>query len=175
METYNTQICYTWMGSPVGRLLLVADEDGLLEISFAEGRTAPVVHPSWIELPETRGRALLREPVRQLDAFFAGKLRDFDLPLKPRGTAFQQRVWRLLREIPFGETISYGELARRTGNPAASRAVGLANGSNPIAIVIPCHRVIGSNGKLTGYGGGLENKRWLIDFERGQLFYSAST
>jgi methylated-DNA-[protein]-cysteine S-methyltransferase len=170
METCYTQTCYTWIPSPVGRLLLVADESGLLEIAFAEGRTAPVVDPAWIN-----GGALLREPVRQLDAFFAGQLRDFDLPLKPEGTAFQQRVWKLLREIPFGETISYGELARRAGNPAASRAVGLANGSNPIAIVIPCHRVIGSNGKLTGYGGGLQNKRWLIDFERSQLFYSAST
>ena len=153
------------MESPVGRLLLAADEDGLLEIAFAEGRTAPVVHQAW-----TCGGALLREPARQLQAFFAGEHRDFDLPLKPRGTAFQQRVWKLLREIPYGETISYGELARRAGNPAASRAVGFANGSNPIAIVIPCHRVIGSNGKLTGYGGGLENKRWLIEFERGQLF-----
>jgi methylated-DNA-[protein]-cysteine S-methyltransferase len=152
---------YTWVESPVGRLLLVADEDGLREIAFAGGRTAPVVDPSW-----TSGGALLREPVRQLQAFFAGELRDFDLPLNPQGTAFQRRVWKLLREIPFGETISYGELARRAGNPAASRAVGLANGSNPISIVVPCHRVIGSNGKLTGYGGGLENKRWLIDFER---------
>jgi methylated-DNA-[protein]-cysteine S-methyltransferase len=153
------------MESPVGKLLLVTDEEGLLEIAFAEGRTTPIVNPSW-----TCGGALLREPVRQLDAFFAGELRDFDLQLKPRGTGFQQRVWSLLREIPFGETISYGELARRAGNPAASRAVGLANGSNPISIVIPCHRVIGSNGKLTGYGGGLPNKRWLIDFERNQLF-----
>jgi methylated-DNA-[protein]-cysteine S-methyltransferase len=170
METCYDQTYYTWIESPVGQLLLVADEGGLLEIAFAEGRTAPVVDPAWIN-----GGALLREPVRQLDAFFAGQLRDFDLPLKPEGTAFQQRVWKLLREIPFGETISYGELARRAGNPAASRAVGLANGSNPIAIVIPCHRVIGSNGKLTGYGGGLQNKRWLIDFERSQLFYSAST
>jgi methylated-DNA-[protein]-cysteine S-methyltransferase len=152
------------MESPVGRLLLAADEGGLLEIAFAEGRTPPVVDPSW-----TRGGGWLREPVRQLEAFFAGQLRDFDLPLQPRGTAFQQRVWNLLLEIPFGETISYGELARRAGNPAASRAVGLANGSNPIAIVVPCHRVIGSNGKLTGYGGGLDNKRWLIDFERNQL------
>ncbi len=154
----------------MGRLLLVADEDGLLEIAFAGGRTEPVLNPAW-----TLGGPPLREPVRQLHAFFGGELRDFDLPLKPRGTAFQQRVWELLRGIPFGETISYGELARRAGNPAASRAVGLANGSNPISIVIPCHRVIGSNGKLTGYGGGLENKRWLIDFERSQLFYSAST
>jgi len=155
---------YTWMESPVGKLLLVADDEGLLETAFAEGRSAPVIDPAW-----GSAGAALHEPVRQLQAFFAGELRDFDLPLKPRGTAFQQRVWELLREIPFGETISYGELARRVGNPAASRAVGLANGSNPIAIVIPCHRVIGSNGKLTGYGGGLENKRWLLDFERSQL------
>ena len=151
------------MESPLGALLLVADEEGLREVAFATGRTAPAVDPRW-----SNGGTALGEPVRQLEAFFAGELRDFDLALKPRGTPFQQRVWSLLREIPFGETISYGELARRMGNPAASRAVGLANGSNPIAIVIPCHRVIGSNGKLTGYGGGLDNKRWLIDFERGQ-------
>jgi methylated-DNA-[protein]-cysteine S-methyltransferase len=151
------------MESPLGRLLLVADEEGLLEVAFADGRTPPVVDPSWCD-----GGPALTEPIRQLEAFFSGELRDFSLRLKPRGTTFQQRVWSLLCEIPFGDTISYGELARRVGNPAASRAVGLANGSNPIAIVIPCHRVIGSNGKLTGYGGGLDNKRWLIDFERSQ-------
>jgi methylated-DNA-[protein]-cysteine S-methyltransferase len=153
------------MESPLGKLLLVADESGLLELAFAQGRTPPVVDPEWDE-----GGPFLEEPLRQLRAFFAGELRDFDLRLQPQGTQFQQRVWQLLCEIPYGETISYGELAKRAGNPAASRAVGLANGSNPIAIVIPCHRVIGSNGKLTGYGGGLDNKRWLLDFERGQLF-----
>lgn len=153
------------MESPLGKLLLVADEEGLTELAFAKGKTPPVVDRSW-----TSGGGALSEPLRQLEAFFAGELRDFDLALKPEGTAFQQRVWKLLRDIPFGETISYGELARRVGNPAASRAVGLANGSNPIAIVIPCHRVIGSNGKLTGYGGGLDNKRWLLDFEQRQLF-----
>jgi methylated-DNA-[protein]-cysteine S-methyltransferase len=150
---------YKWMESPVGKLLLVADEQGLIEVAFAKGRTSPEIDG-----------APLREPARQLRAFFAGELRDFDVPLTPRGTAFQQRVWQALCEIPYGETISYGEMARRVGNPAASRAVGLANGANPIAIVIPCHRVIGSNGKLTGYGGGLDNKRWLLDFERDQLF-----
>jgi methylated-DNA-[protein]-cysteine S-methyltransferase len=158
------ETCFTWMESPLGKLLLAADDDGLIELAFDKGRTAPVVDPSW-----NCGGAALREPVRQLEAFFAGELRGFDLPLKPQGTPFQERVWTLLRDIPYGETISYGELARRVGDPAASRAVGLANGSNPIAIIIPCHRVIGSNGKLTGYGGGLENKRWLLDFERGQL------
>jgi methylated-DNA-[protein]-cysteine S-methyltransferase len=156
-------VCYQWMESPVGRLLLVADEVGLRQAWFAEGRTPPVVDMSW-----QSGGAVLEEPARQLRAYFAGELQHFDLPLKPEGTAFQTRVWELLQEIPFGETISYGELARRAGNPAASRAVGLANGANPIPIIIPCHRVIGSNGKLTGYGGGLETKRWLLDFERSQ-------
>ena len=153
--------CYQWIDGPKQRLLLVADEEGLREAWFEKGRTEPVIDPEW-----RHGGACLKEPARQLDAYFAGELQDFDLPLKPAGTTFQLRVWELLCRIPFGETISYGELARRYGNPAASRAVGLANGSNPIPIIIPCHRVIGSNGKLTGYGGGLETKRWLLDFER---------
>jgi len=156
--------CYQWTESPVGRLLLVADEGGLRELLFARGRTSPAIDASW-----KNNDHLLREAIRQLRAFFAGERQHFDLELNPHGTGFQQRVWRALQEIPFGETISYRELARRLGNPAASRAVGLANGSNPIAIIIPCHRVIGSNGTLTGYGGGLENKRWLLDFERSQL------
>ena len=112
---------------------------------------------------------ILKETIRQLRAYFSGKLEQFDLPLAPEGTPFQLEVWRRLCEIPYGETISYGELARRIGNPNASRAVGLANGSNPIAIIIPCHRVIGSNGKLTGYGGGLPIKEKLLALERGQL------
>src|SRR5690606_32152543 len=105
---------------------------------------------------------------RQLDAYFRGTLRTFDLPLAPQGTPFQQTVWEALRHIPYGQTVSYGELARRVGRPAAVRAVGLANGSNPIAIVIPCHRVIGANGTLTGYGGGLPTKQALLALERGQ-------
>ena len=157
-------ICYQWMESPTGRLLLVADEQGLRQVLFAEGRTPARVEPGW----ENHDR-WVREPIRQLRAFFRGELEQFDLPLKPEGTAFQQRVWSDLQKIPYGQTISYGELARRLGNPAASRAVGLANGSNPIAIIIPCHRVIGSNGKLTGYGGGLHNKQWLLEFERKQM------
>ena len=156
--------CYQWTESPVGRLLLVADEGGLRELLFERGRTSPSIDASW-----KNNDHLLREAIRQLRAFFAGERQHFDLELNPQGTGFQQRVWRALQEIPFGRTISYRELARRLGNPAASRAVGLANGSNPIAIIIPCHRVIGSNGTLTGYGGGLENKRWLLDFERSQL------
>lgn len=156
--------CYQWMKSPVGKLLLAADERGLRFLLFAEGRTPPRIQPGW-----KHDSSLLQGPMRQLRAFFAGELHRFDLPLAPEGTEFQKRVWDALLEIPFGETTSYGELARRLGNPTASRAVGLANGSNPIAIIIPCHRVIGSNGKLTGYGGGLPNKRWLLDFEHNQL------
>ncbi len=147
---------YTWMESPVGRLLLAADESGLRQILF---RGEPAAH--WRDDPQP-----LAEAVRQLRAYFAGELRDFDLPLAPEGTPFQLRVWRELRNIPYGQTISYGELARRVGSPNGSRAVGLANGANPISIVVPCHRVIGSNGKLTGYGGGLENKQRLLSLER---------
>ncbi len=108
------------------------------------------------------------EVARQLGEFFAGKRRTFDFPLAAKGTAFQKRVWAELIEIPFGETISYGDLARRIGNPSASRAVGRANATNPIALIVPCHRVIGSGGKLTGYAGGLELKEKLLDWERGQ-------
>ena len=106
------------------------------------------------------------EVARQVDEFFAGKRQTFDIPLAPKGSEFQKRVWAELAKIPFGETISYGELARRIGNPAASRAVGHANGQNPISVIVPCHRVIGSNGKLTGYGGGLDLKEKLLAWER---------
>jgi methylated-DNA-[protein]-cysteine S-methyltransferase len=157
--TYFTQI-----ESPLGPLLLAADDAGLRQIEFANGKRASQPDPAWREDPTQ-----LREPIRQLRAYFAGELENFDLPLAPVGTPFQLGVWRRLSEIPYGQTISYGELARRIGNPNASRAVGLANGSNPIPIVIPCHRVIGSNGKLTGYGGGLPIKEKLLALERRQL------
>ena len=109
---------------------------------------------------------MLDEAVRQLGEYFAGERRDFDLPLDPVGTPFQLTVWAALRDIPYAETINYGQLAGRVGNPHASRAVGLANGRNPISIVVPCHRVIGANGSLTGYGGGLDRKRTLLELER---------
>jgi methylated-DNA-[protein]-cysteine S-methyltransferase len=156
--------CYTRMDSPVGPLLLVADDGGLRRIDFVNGRTRVEADPRWHDDAEP-----LRETIRQLRAYFAGELETFDLALAPEGTPFQLAVWNRLREIPYGETISYGELARRLSNPNASRAVGLANGSNPIPIVIPCHRVIGSNGKLTGYGGGLPIKEKLLALERRQL------
>jgi methylated-DNA-[protein]-cysteine S-methyltransferase len=157
-------IFYTYLGSPIGTLLLAGDASGLQQILFStDGRPARP-DPEWHEDPSA-----LTEPVRQLNAYFAGQLEQFDLALLPQGTPFQQKVWSELQKIPYGETISYGELARRIGNPKASRAVGLANGSNPISIVIPCHRVIGSNGKLTGYGGGLPIKEKLLALEKRQL------
>jgi methylated-DNA-[protein]-cysteine S-methyltransferase len=157
-------IFYTRIESPIGPLLLAADHTGLRQILFVHGRHSVKPDPSWQEDPTP-----MKKAIDQLHSYFAGELEAFDLPLAPEGTPFQQSVWRNLCEIPFGKTISYGELAQRIGNPKASRAVGLANGSNPIPIVIPCHRVIGSNGKLTGYGGGLPIKEKLLALERRQL------
>lgn len=155
---------YTYIESPIGTLLLAADAEGLQQILFStDGRQARP-DSAWQE-----DASALAEVVRQLRAYFAGELETFDLSVAPQGTPFQQRVWSELQKIPYGETISYGELARRIGNPKASRAVGLANGSNPISIVIPCHRVIGSDGKLTGYGGGLPIKEKLLALEKRQL------
>jgi methylated-DNA-[protein]-cysteine S-methyltransferase len=154
---------YRSIESPIGPLLLAADEQGLRFLLFSSGKTIARAEDDW-----EPDRGLLNEPVRQLTAYFAGKLRAFDIPLAPQGTAFQTQVWRALCDIPYGETTSYGELAGRIGNPKAVRAVGLANGSNPIAVVIPCHRVIGSNGSLVGYGGGLPIKQALLALERGQ-------
>jgi methylated-DNA-[protein]-cysteine S-methyltransferase len=152
---------YKIVNSPVGELLIAADDDALRFVLFQAGKMAMPAPPEWLE---AKG-GIVHETIRQLDAYFAGKRREFDLPLGPRGTAFQERVWRELGNIPYGAKISYGELATRVGNPAASRAVGLANGRNPISIVIPCHRVIGANGKLTGYGGGLPVKEHLLAIE----------
>ena len=156
--------CFTQIESPLGPLLLAADDAGLREIRFVNGS-----HPAHPDASWKEDRAPLSGTIQQLQAYFAGELESFDLQLAPEGTPFQLEVWRRLCDIPYGETISYGELAGRIGNPKASRAVGLANGSNPIPIVIPCHRVIGSNGKLTGYGGGLPIKEKLLALERRQL------
>ncbi len=155
---------YAWMDSPVGPLLVAGDEAGVRYVLFGKGRAEVGPEPGWRE-----NRARVAGALGQLRAYFAGTLRRFDVPLAPEGTPFQQRVWRELLKIPYGETTSYGELARRIGSPNGSRAVGLANGANPISIIVPCHRVIGSTGKLTGYGGGLKTKEWLLALERGQL------
>jgi methylated-DNA-[protein]-cysteine S-methyltransferase len=156
-------ICFARMESPIGPLLLATSDAGLHQIAFFKGKLAEP-GPEWREDPKP-----LKKTMQQLRAYFAGELENFDLPLAPQGTTFQRNVWQKLCDISFGETISYGELAKRVGNPKASRAVGLANGQNPIPIIIPCHRVIGSNGKLTGYGGGLPIKEKLLALEQRQL------
>ncbi|HEX8002913.1 MAG TPA: methylated-DNA--[protein]-cysteine S-methyltransferase [Mycobacteriales bacterium] len=147
--------------TPVGPLLLVADGEALTTLHFGAG-------PGPGERDDDD--PVLVAVATQLREYFAGDRKEFDLPLAPRGTDFQRAVWERLREIPYGTTITYGELARRVGNPAASRAVGLANGRNPIAIVVPCHRVIGSDGKLTGFAGGMDTKRALLELESATLF-----
>jgi methylated-DNA-[protein]-cysteine S-methyltransferase len=157
---------YTIMNSPVGPLSIAGDEAGLHYILFVTGKRAARPDPNWQETECN----VVRETIRQLEAYFDRKLSRFDLPLRPEGTPFQLAVWRELENIPYGEVISYGELAGRIGRPNASRAVGAANGCNPIPIVVPCHRVIGSNGKLTGYGGGLPIKEALLELERARLF-----
>lgn len=150
--------------SPVGPLTLVAAGASLTALYMADQRHAP--GPAALGLPGDPSAEPFAAAAAQLAAYFAGALTEFDLPLEPAGTAFQRQVWAALREIPYAQTESYGQLAGRIGRPASSRAVGLANGRNPIGIIIPCHRVIGSDGSLTGYGGGLDRKRFLLDHER---------
>ncbi|MCC6215076.1 MAG: methylated-DNA--[protein]-cysteine S-methyltransferase [Polyangiaceae bacterium] len=146
--------------SPLGPLGLLADAEALVALELP--RTFPAAHRS---STPPRAPSVLRRAARQLDEYFAGRRRDFDLPLRADGTEFQRRVWGALSRIPWGETRSYADVARAIGQPTATRAVGLANGRNPLAILVPCHRVIGSDGSLTGFGGGLALKRWLLAHE----------
>lgn len=147
--------------SPLGVLTLVSNGAALTRLEFE--------NPRWPYVAPERGEdEILTRARRQLDAYFAGRLDTFDVPLAPAGTGFQQKVWRALMSIGYGATWSYGRLAAAIGSPKASRAVGLANGRNPIAIIVPCHRVIGADGSLTGYGGGMRRKQHLLDLERGQ-------
>jgi len=148
--------------SPLGPLTLVADDGVLSGLYMTEQRHRPA-EASFGE----RDPAAFGSVNEQLKAYFEGKLTRFDVPLALAGTPFQQRVWAALQEIPYGSVAAYGQLADRLGQPGASRAVGLANGRNPVGIIVPCHRVVGSDGNLTGYGGGLGRKRFLLDFERG--------
>ena len=152
---------YDYVDSPVGKLLLAAEDGGLRYIGFELGR-----HPVWVGDDWQREPGAFDAPRAQLAAYFAGELTDFDLPLAPQGSAFQLEVWAQLRRIPYGATISYGELAQRIGDPSASRAVGAANGRNPLPIVVPCHRVIGADGSLTGFGGGIATKKFLLEHEQ---------
>jgi methylated-DNA-[protein]-cysteine S-methyltransferase len=157
---------FCYVDSPIGRLMLTSDGTALTGLYMNLYRNKPSKLPGlgddWIQNATIDP---LPAAARQLKEYFAGKRREFDLPLRMQGTEFQQRVWRELTKIPFGETRSYGQLAKRLNNPNGSRAVGLANGRNPIAIIVPCHRVIGADGSLTGFGGGLDRKEWLLTHE----------
>ncbi|CAN5190447.1 methylated-DNA--[protein]-cysteine S-methyltransferase [soil metagenome] len=162
---------HTLLDSPVGPLTLVAADGALVGLYMTDQRHRPTE-----EIFGAPDPAPFIEAAAQLGEYFAGDRTDFDLPLAPAGTAFQRAVWRALLEIPYGQTISYGQLAAGIGTPTASRAVGMANGRNPIGIIVPCHRVVGATGDLTGYGGGLERKRQLLTLERhgsGQLMLPA--
>jgi methylated-DNA-[protein]-cysteine S-methyltransferase len=152
---------YRLLPSPIGELLLAGDGEVLSEICFEAPGKRRTIPADWACRADAYTAA-----TAQLEEYFAGKRRDFDLALRPEGTPFQLQVWNALRQIPYGETISYKQLAERVGNPASTRAVGAANGRNPLPIVVPCHRVIGSDGSLTGFGGGLPTKKWLLELER---------
>ena len=150
---------YTRYESPVGTLLLTSDGEALTGL-YTRARAEDYAGPGWVE----DGKPFARV-ITELDAYFAGRLQSFTAPVRLTGTPFQRKVWAALRGIPYGETVSYAEIARRVGQPTACRAVGLANGRNPVSIVVPCHRVIGADGSLTGYGGGLDRKRFLLALE----------
>lgn len=157
---------YHQIASPIGTLLVVSNGKALTGLYMADHQGGPHPNADW-----QRDERKFDVVCSELAAYFDGALHDFTLALEPCGTAFQKQVWNELRRIPYGETITYGELARRIGQPKASRAVGRANGQNPISIIIPCHRVIGADGTLTGYGGGLERKQRLLELE-GTALYS---
>ncbi|MFD9081053.1 methylated-DNA--[protein]-cysteine S-methyltransferase [Streptomyces erythrochromogenes] len=165
-DTVNSRKQHTVVDSPYGPLTLVA-ADGVLSGLYMTGQRHRPAEESFGERVAA-GEEPFPEVVRQLAAYFAGELTEFDLPLRMEGTEFQRSVWEQLARIPYGETWSYGELAAKLGKPNASRAVGLANGKNPVGIIVPCHRVIGASGSMTGYGGGVERKVRLLAFEAGQ-------
>ncbi|WP_415885195.1 methylated-DNA--[protein]-cysteine S-methyltransferase [Neptuniibacter sp. QD72_48] len=148
------------MNTALGSLLIKANNSAITSIHFLQDNET---------VPELLGNALTNQCVSELSEYFAGKRVRFDVPLAPNGTKFQQSVWNALNDIPYGKTCSYGEVAKKIGNPKAARAIGMANNRNPIPIIIPCHRVLGSNGNLTGYAGGLENKSYLLNLETKDL------
>ncbi len=156
-------IYFTAYESPIQTLRLVSDGRSLIGLYMLSEKHALIPGKDWVEDDAV---APFPAAIHQLTDYFAGGLTEFDLPLQIAGTPFQQQVWSALNTIPYGATLSYGELAEQIGQPKASRAVGLANGHNPVSIIVPCHRVIGANGKLTGYGGGIERKQWLLNHER---------
>ncbi len=164
MTTVTDELLYTTVASPIGELLLVGDRELLRGLYMREGPRPMRIPDSWRRADEP-----FTEAERELGEYFAGERTEFEIPCAAAGAAFDRRVWAALERIPYGRTVSYGEIAREVEEPGAARAVGVANGRNPIAIVVPCHRVIGADGRLTGYGGGLERKRFLLELEGAML------
>lgn len=156
--------CHDFYDSPQGRMLLVANDDGLCGVYFAGQKYFPQIAPEWRQ--DVRN-ASLRQAKRELAEYFGGERERFEMTLAPEGTPFQRSVWQAISGIGFGETITYGELAQRAGCPGSARAAGAATGRNPLSVIVPCHRIVGSNGSLTGYAGGLDRKRALLALESG--------
>ncbi len=163
-ELQESMMSYCILESPAGNILIAGDKSGLKLLNFQDGPNPQAPNPKW-----TEDRQFFHTVIQQLNAYFGGRLTQFTLTLAPEGTPFQKKVWNALRKIPYGKTVSYGEIARLLGNPKASRAVGAANGQNPLSIIVPCHRVIGQTGDLVGYGGGLPIKELLLAHERRQV------
>lgn len=157
---HDPPLFYTHVPTPVGPMLLAGDDAALVYVSFPTGKHIMRPHAEWVRTDRPFAEAVL-----QLTAYFAGDLTEFDLPLRPLGTEFQLSVWQALAAIPYGEIRSYADIAIAIGKPTATRAVGAANGANPLPIIVPCHRVVGANGSLTGFGGGLETKKFLLNLE----------
>ena len=160
-------VYYSYYASPVGDLLLASNGTALTLVSFPEGKAARQPEADWL-----RRNGWFDRVKHQLIAYFAGELMDFDLPLAPAGTDFQRRVWTALRTIPYGETRSYRDIAIQIGQPGAVRAVGAANGQNPLPLIVPCHRVIGADGSLAGFSGGINNKKYLLRMEQAHAPFS---
>jgi methylated-DNA-[protein]-cysteine S-methyltransferase len=159
----NSNLCYSWTSTPLGNVLLVADGDALCGLYFGDQKYVPAIDPSWKRDDDL---SVLRTARRQIDEYFAGARERFDVALAPSGTPFQRAIWKAIAEVPSGATRTYADLAKRVGRPGSARAAGAATGRNPLSIIVPCHRIIGSDGSLTGYAGGLDRKRRLLELER---------
>ncbi|OLC85988.1 MAG: hypothetical protein AUG85_06275 [Gemmatimonadetes bacterium 13_1_20CM_4_66_11] len=174
--SFHMSLAFTRLQTPIGELVLTASETALTGVYFPTSRRgpAPTHQAGWVEAKQGPAAEVLARARQQLEEYFARTRTTFALPLEAVGSAFEHRVWNALRQIPYGTTTSYGALAKLLGDKHATRAVGLANGKNPIPIIVPCHRVVGSKGELTGFGGGLDTKRWLLEHEGAMLGLGAS-
>ena len=166
----NGALCYSTVKTPIGELLLVAEADALTGVYFAGRDHAPATHAGWMSSAE---HPVIRQAAKQLGEYFAGKRNSFSLPLRLTGTDFQERVWQQIALVPYGKTISYSELAKRVGAPEAVRAAGTTTGRNPVSIVVPCHRIVGKNGSMRGFAGGLKRKQFLLELEASNKFEPA--